>query len=311
MEVYEPYIISAVFFAILCAIFFWVQQRKKKKALSGKHKYLMETLELALQQFEVFNLKLPMEDNKRNGFSAILDEIKPYELGLDVNGFIPEECKNMEVSVFFRAKRPEGDVFYEFNSTIKEVQPDYENSHIVIAMPQALRVEKKRHFIRVTPAQEDIRVVGVWPIKPGKRLPKTTSEMGSPLTHYKAGMEEDPVSIENISGSGIALKINGVSAQEFEQTYKKGSQLLCLVAYVLKEGDKPIAFWCSGEVMNVRIIEGENDSSVVIGIEFTNWAVLEQSSSEIHWAHSSPSRGAKPILQWVEKIEQGTNPAKK
>lgn len=310
METYEPYIISTIFFAILCAIFFFWQQRKKKRALSGKQKYLMETLELALQQFEVFDLKLPMEANKRNGFSALLEEIKPHELVLDVNGFMPEDCKNKEVSVFFRAKRPEGPVFYAFNSIINDVHADYENSHIALAMPQVLRVEKKRHFVRVTPAQEDISVVGIWPIKPGKRLPKTTSEMGPPLTHYKAGMEDDPVSIENISGAGIALKINEINTQEFEQTFKKGSQLLCLVAYVLNEDDKPIAFWCSGEVMNVRIVEGKETSSMIIGIEFTNWAVLEQSSSEIHWAHNSPYRGAKPILQWVEKIEQRQNHAK-
>ena len=43
--------------------------------------------------------------------------------------------------------------------------------------------------------------------------------------------------------------------------------------------------------------------ALILGVEFTNWAVLEQGKSEIHWFHSSTSRGVGPITQWVMRMD--------
>lgn len=300
---WENYILSAIFFLVLCAIFYFWKFRRKREAASGRQKYILETFELAQSQFEIFNLKLPHDGAAMNGHSALLEGIEPDSLTLDVTGFMAEDAKDKPVDVFFRATRDEGPVFYAFNSVIREVRPDYENSRVVIEMPDHLRVEKKRHFIRVKPNKDDIRVIGVWPIKPGKRLPRSTSEIGPPATHYKPGMAYAPVQVENISGAGLALRLPVSANAEPPQEFSKGAQILCLVVFVLESDKKPIAFWCTAEVMNTRMTSAQRPE-MVVGLEFTNWAVLEQASSEIHWAHSSPSRGARPMLQWVENIEK-------
>lgn len=303
MQDWGNYILSAVFFLIFCGIFYFWKLRKKRNIASGKQSYLLETLKLAGAQFETFNLKLPVEGGARNGYSALLEEIAPQGLIMDVNGFMPADAKGKPVDVFFRARRKEGPVFYAFSSVIRDIKSDYESSRILLAMPDHLRVEKKRHFMRVKPDKNDIRVIGVWPIKPGKKLPRSTSEIGPPVTHYKPGMTTEPVQVENISGAGLALRFAAQADDATPIEFTKGSQILCLVVYVIEEGEKPVAFWCTGEVMNSRMTTGPNPM-LVVGLEFTNWAVLEHASSEIHWAHSSPSRGARPILQWVDAIEQ-------
>lgn len=299
----ENYILSGVFFLVLCALFFGWKVWKKKKMSNNKSGFVYSILELAHSQYEPFNIKLLKEDVGKAGYTALIDGLDADHVHMDINGYVPEEYKGSGVEVYFKVRMPEGPVFYTFSSTVENIVADYENTQFTLAMPQHLQVEKKRHFVRVKPDREDIRVIGVWPIKPGKRLPKSTSEVGPAMTHYKPGMEHDPVQVENISGAGLALRFAGPQGDDKPMDIHKGSQLLCLVVYMLENSDHPIAFWCTGEVMNVRETTGKEPETVA-GLEFTNWAVLEQASSEIHWAHNSPTRGARPILQWVEQIEK-------
>jgi hypothetical protein len=39
-------------------------------------------------------------------------------------------------------------------------------------------------------------------------------------------------------------------------------------------------------------------------MQFTNWAVMEPGSTEIHWFHTSPTKGVGPITQWVMRIDR-------
>lgn len=298
----ENYLLSALFFAILCLLFYIWHFRKKKKVSSGKDKFIRDSLEMAISQYEIFGLKLHGNVSARAGYNAMLREIGNDGLQMGVNDYVPEDWKGKQVDCFFKVLRDGIPVYYTFESTVRKIKPDYENSTLVLSLPAHLRVEKKRHFERVKPQKETVRVIGVWPIKPGKRLPKSAEEIGPPLTHYRAGSPEEPVQVEDISASGLALRfpINGEDKEQIK--FAKGDQILCLVVYVLETSDqKPIAFWCTGEIMNSRVAAPPH-SALILGLEFTNWAVLEQGTNEIHWAHSSPSRGARPMLQWAERI---------
>jgi hypothetical protein len=42
---------------------------------------------------------------------------------------------------------------------------------------------------------------------------------------------------------------------------------------------------------------------MILGTEFSNWAVLEQGKSDINWFHSTPKSGVSPITQWVMQID--------
>lgn len=302
MNGWDLYIYAGLIVLILILAWRLLRLRRKLNQANSKQRYLLETLELARNQFVEFNIKPEAMENKA-GYSALLEEVTEKTLELDANGFVPEDLQGKSAEVFFRAQREEGSVFYAFQTVIEKVSGDLENGRLTLKTPDHLRIEKKRHFIRVQPDKEDIRVIGVWKIEPGKRLPRTTSDIGSPSTQFKPGMESMPVQVENISGSGLALRFSSSHLDELEKQFPKGSHVLCLVIYVLEGSEKPIAFWCSGEIMNSRLKEGSRPE-LILGLEFTNWAVLESSSSEIHWAHSSPTKGAKPMLQWVAQVEK-------
>lgn len=298
----ENYILSALFFVLLCGLFYSIKLFRKKKELSKQESFVVRTLELAQTQYEVFDLRLDAPGAARKGISATIDQLDAKGIGLIAQDYVPEDWNGQPVEVFFRTRGQAGPVFYVFKSKVVKVQSAYENSRLLIAIPQNLRVEKKRHFIRVQPQKSDIRVIGVWPMQAGQTLPAATSEIGTPLTHYRPGMADEPVQVENISASGLALRFTYGPDDKPVVELARGSQLLCLVVYVHEESEKPIAFWCTGEIMNSRIDEGPK-KALVLGLEFTNWAVLEQGTSEIHWAHSSPSRGVRPIAQWVGLID--------
>lgn len=300
----ENIILSVIFFLIMCGLFFLWKLKKKKARSSSLQNFVRDSLEQARTQFEIFDIKADMEGEAKNGISALIEKIDANSIYMESSNYMPQDLLNKDVEVFFRLQREEGPVFYAFKSVIRKIQPDYEHSEFVLAMPDHLRVEKKRHFLRVQPQKNDVQVIGVWHIKPGSRLPQSSAEIGKPIRQYRKGRTEETVQVENVSASGLALrfKLDKDGTAPFD--YKKGSQLLCLLVYQMDDTEnKPTAFWCSGEIMNSRIADGQ-EKELVLGLEYTNWAVLEQGTSDIHWAHSSPTRGARPILQWVKKIEQ-------
>ncbi len=237
----------------------------------------------------------------RAGFPALLQEIDEQSLLLDVADFVPRESEGQELEVYFKVETDSGPVFYVFRSRLLKIEPDYEHSRLSVSMPESLRVERKRRFLRVNAPTGSVRVIGIWPMRPGTSLPRATSEISAPLTHYRPGMTREPVQVEDISAGGLSLRLDSKEALGADTV--RGAHLLCLLVHLRESSARPVAFWCTGEIMNAREAAGARPARV-IGLEFTNWAVLEEGSSEIHWVHSSPTRGAKPILQWVAEIER-------
>lgn len=304
MSELENIILSVVFFLIMCLFFFFWQSRKKKTKSSARQSFVMDCLEQAKAQYEILNIKPSLEGEAKNGISAMLEKIGNNTIEMESSNYIPEDWQGKEADVYFRVRREEGPVFYAFKTNIKKIKSGYEHSEIEVSIPDHIRVEKKRHFPRVQPQKSDVQVIGVWPSKPGSRLPNSSADLGKPIRQYRKGRTGDLVQVENVSAAGIALRFKLDKDGNPPLAFNKGEQLICLVVYQMDERDsKPTAFWCSGEIMNSRIAEGQ-EKELVLGLEYTNWAILEQGTSDIHWAHSSPTRGARPILQWVKKIEQ-------
>lgn len=284
---------------LLCAILI-LRWNSRHKAIDSRRRFLMTMLETALFQKTAFDIKRA-DGSSHSGLSASLDAISSGTLSMLANGFVADEWDNKPVEAFFRVTQPEGPVFFVFNSVITDLRPGSEFSTLNLAMPEHLRVEKKRHFVRVAPDPKDILMLAIWPVGSGRRLPRTNADMGQPALSCKNGQPGESVQIENISGGGIALRFYASEKGELPLPSAKGRQLICLLVYRPgPDAPKPVIFWCSGEIMNARKI----GYATALGLEFTNWAVQEQGDTQIHWAHSSPWQGVKPILAWVDQIER-------
>lgn len=296
-------LLSLFFFLALCGAWLFWRLRRERRRASDRRAQLLGTLEIAREQFATFNLRLISDTPGTSGLSAILLDVDERTLHLEVTDYMDEAWKGLPVDAFFRVDGEDGPVFYVFRSVFLDISPDFGKARATIALPETLRVEKKRHFIRVRPQEDAVRVIGVWALSEGLPLPRSTEEIGPPLTHATPGMTEKPVQVEDISASGLALRFPDHEAEAL-RGIDRGSHLLCLVVYVLDcAQDKTTAFWCTGDVVNVRHSSGPPPARI-LGVEFTNWAILEQGGSEIHWSHSTPSRGVRPILQWVERMDK-------
>ena len=258
-------------------------------------------LETAQEQNEIFDLNAE-ERHSHKGLAGTLTKILGSQLELEILSYVSRELEGTPVEVFFRAMLPEGPAFFKFQSTVQQVKGSYEKSYIMLAMPKEIDAGQKRHFIRVKPPKDLVRVIGVWEMDPAKPIPRNTCEIGRPLLHYKAGMENELVQVADISATGMALRFPAESLDDKPVDLDKGSQLLCLIIYQVNKEDRVVTFWCTCDVLIVRM-QKEPIPALVLGTEFSNWAVLEQGKSEINWFHSTPKSGVSPITQWVMQMD--------
>ena len=258
-------------------------------------------LETAQGQNEIFDLNAE-ERHSHKGLAGTLTKILGSQLELEILSYVSRELEGTSVEVFFRAMLPEGPAFFKFHSTVQQVKGSYEKSYLLISMPKEIDAGQKRHFIRVKPPKDLVRVIGVWEMDPAKPIPRNTCEIGRPLLHYKAGMENELVQVADISATGMALRFPAESLDDKPVDLDKGSQLLCLIIYQVNKEDRIVTFWCTCDVLNVRM-QKEPVPALVLGTEFSNWAVLEQGKSEINWFHSTPKSGVSPITQWVMQMD--------
>ena len=258
-------------------------------------------LETAQEQNEIFDLNID-ERHSHKGLAGTLTKILPTQLELEVLSYVSRELEGTSADIYFRAMLPEGQAFFKFHSTIQQVKGNYEKSFLLLSMPKEIDAGQKRHFIRVRPPKDLVRVIGVWEMDPTKPLPRNTCEIGSPLLHYKAGMEDELVQVADISATGMALRFPAESLEDKPVDLNKGSQLLCLIIYQVSKDDRVVTFWCTCDVLNIRMQNGP-EPALILGTEFSNWAVLEQGKSEINWFHSTPKSGVSPITQWVMQMD--------
>ena len=272
------------------------QQVARRKAI------IRQMLETAQAQNEIFDINILDKGASHKGLAALLQYISPTSLGMEVLNYVSRELAGVTVEVYFRATLPEGATFYKFRSVIEGVEPSRKKSLLRLVSPEDLSTGQKRVFIRVKPPKDKVRVIGVWELNSSKPIPRNTAEISNPLLHYKRGMEIEPVQVENISATGMALRFPMEDLDIKPVDLDKGSQLLCLIIYHMGKDEKIVTFWCTCSVLHARVHEGPNPA-LVLGTEFTNWAVLEQGKSDINWFHSTPSRGVSPITQWVMHMD--------
>ena len=258
-------------------------------------------LETAQEQNEIFDLNAE-ERHSHKGLAGTLTKILGSQLELEILSYASRELEGTKAEVYFRAMLPEGPAFFKFQSTIQQVKGSYEKSYILLSMPKEIDAGQKRHFIRVKPPKDLVRVIGVWEMDPAKPIPRNTCEIGRPLLHYKAGMENELVQVADISATGMALRFPAESVEDKPVDLDKGSQLLCLIIYQVNKEDRVVTFWCTCDVLNIRM-QKEPVPALVLGTEFSNWAVLEQGKCDINWFHSTPKSGVSPITQWVMQMD--------
>jgi len=298
----QLFLVVAILLAAIGATLVIVRGRLQSVRHAARRADLIRNmLERAQEQNEIFDLNIQGEHGIK-GLPAMLVRIGPDTLDLEVLAYVSRESLDRAVEVYFRATLKDGPSFFKFRSHIRDVQSRRQKSTLVLSLPRDIDAGQKRHFIRVTPPKDLVRVIGVWKLDEAKPMPRNTSEIGTPLLHYKSGMETEPVRVADISATGMALSFPAESLEVKPVDLDKGSQLLCLIIYQVNKDDRMVTFWCTCNVLNTRMRQ-DPEAALVLGTEFTNWAVLEPGKAEINWFHSTPKSGVAPITQWVMQMD--------
>lgn len=298
----QLFITIAVALTALCVLFFIIRQHLQyTRAARKRAAIIRELLESAQAQNELFDVSVKHKSAKHNALSGMLASTDGA-LELEILSYVSPELVGEEVEVFFRIRSADGFGFYKFSSTVRRVQGNIEKSRVTLDFPTDISTGQKRQFFRVNPPKETVRVIGLWELPAGKPPPRDTSEIGRPLLHYKYGTGKETMQVADISGTGVALRFPLPDPDSRPVDLEQGSQVLCLIVYHMGKDSRMVTFWCTCEVLNVRVTQ--EPSTLVLGMQFTNWAVLEHGKSEIHWFHSKQDSGVSPITQWVMQVDR-------
>lgn len=273
---------------------------------------ILATLQEAQEQRQVFELHVQNNSNKIIA-STILQDIENDGLRFETLGHVSNLLINVPVDVFFRVRDDRTTSYYKCRCTILDVTVmSMQRVRVKVSMPNDFAEGQKRNFFRIKPAPDSIRALLLWEQPLDKPIPRSTAEIGHPLFSFTnlEEVEDDTqeelpsMPVEDISGSGLGLSIPKLDNIERIQ---KGMHILCLMVYKESESVKrSVKFWSIGKVVNIRD-SSSNKDLLVLGLEFSNWALMEPQKKEIHWFHNSPDSGVSPIIQWVRKMDLEKN----
>ncbi|MBQ9453339.1 MAG: PilZ domain-containing protein [Desulfovibrio sp.] len=291
-----------ILLAAISAIALLLRNRLQyRRAAQQRLAVMHELLETAQGQNELFDISVKRKDAKHNALSGMLSSVGDT-LEMEILSYVSPELSGEEVEVYFRIRSTDGLAFYKFTSTVQHVQGNIEKSRISLQFPADITAGQKRQFFRVNPPKETVRVIGLWDLPVGKPAPRDTSEIGRPLLHYKYGTGNETVQVSDISGTGVALRFPMPDPSCKPVDLEEGTQVLCLIVYHMGKDGRMVTFWCTCTVLNIR--EQQDPPALVLGMKFTNWAVLEHGKSEINWFHSKQDSGVSPITQWVMQVDR-------
>jgi hypothetical protein len=278
---------------------------REQQFIEHRKDVIRTIIQEAQKHKETFELKLYAEKDGSNSLLGVMRHYDRYRIEIEVFTPIDTRLEGTGINVHFSLKGPHGPIFYKFDSTILSIHnlTNLNRFHIGIVPPHDLKVAQKRGFIRVTPSREMIRVIAIWPMDDDSPIPKKIADLGRPAIYYRRGMKESHVNVENISASGIALRI---PTQGNPTTLNpiKGSEMLALIVYEHEKKCKQVVtFWCTCIVTNVRPVPSFNQY-IVLGMQFMKWTVTKPGNKQLNWFRTSPMIGISPITQWVTHISR-------
>lgn len=302
------YIVVGSVLAILLCIAYTKSRAvySRTRHVKNSRARLLSMFEEAQTQNQSFEIHVQSKDSNKIIASSILQETAGDGLVFETLTHVSDLLVGAAVDIFFRLREKQSTHYYKCHCKILQVEMLLtKRARVKVSIPNDFAVGQKRNFFRIKPSQEAVRVLALWEHPYDRPLPRCTAEIGNPIfrfTNLEQTKEFDDnlfMPLEDISGSGMGLRIPKPENAEDLQT---GMQILCLLVYSESANEnKLIKFWCIGKVVNIRETPDQKDS-LLLGLEFSNWAIMEAGKSEIRWFHNSATSGVGPITQWVMKM---------
>ena len=291
------------FVIVVTLLFAYLKFRHKLKNRQKQQASLRKMLEDAQLQNNIFEINLQNQEIRYHTISCLLGKIGSETLELEALNLLPSELCHEAVEIFYRIYSKEGVTIRKFRSVIREVRNFERQTVLVVQFPDEIGSGERRLFHRIEPPKDRVRVIAFWALNPDLPLPKETNELGSPLLQYRHGVDKETIQVSDVSASGMAVQIATSVLGGMEQAFQKDARLLTLLVYCHAPDRPLVIYWSTCKICNVRNQETP-EPALILGMEFTNWALLERGKSEIHWLATRQAAGISPMSQWVMQMDR-------
>lgn len=246
---------------------------------------------------------LPAEPSRRSSACSIID-IHDDTIDLEPPSYITvtPEWMGRKVECFFRLFTPKGQpVFYTFQSSILGVtQGGKEINQLAIATPNQLQLQQKRAFLRLDPPPQYLLGLAVWNDSWEEQgtPPENIKEWGRPPLVYVPDKSQNPVTISNISASGLRITVLHEAVKTARLSTQLSSRLLLLLDLYTPEQERKQRFWLKCRVQNIHEVFETRDVEIGLHIIGVGRPKLDEIPYELVWAELGED-GVEALAIWV------------
>ncbi len=261
-------------------------------------------LEEALAHRSRLDLKfLPAEPSRRSSACSIVD-LDAATMQLEPPSYVTvtPEWMGRQVECFFRLFTPKGQpIFYTFESSVIGVTKRGDKiNQLTIAAPDHLHLQQKRAFLRLDPPPQYLLGLAVWNDNwEGDALPPANiKSWGRPPLVFVPDKSENPVSISNISASGMRITVLHEAVKESRLSTQLSSRLLMLLDLYNPETERKQRFWLRCRVQNMYEVFETRDVEIGLQVIATGRPVLDDVPYELAWQEVGED-GVEALAIWV------------
>jgi len=202
-----------------------------------------------------------------------------------------------EVRVSFKTHTKRTSSYYQFTSQVHSLPRCGAAYGITLAIPEEIRSNQKRSFVRITPRKEAVYGIGVWEMQPARTHRNDPDALGAAQVSFRQDHQKE-LALLNVSAGGLSLKVQRPPEDQPAMDPQPGDRLLCLLMLAAPEGEPALSLWLESTVVNRR--ELENDPCAVVGLRFDAWAAPAQDKGGVAaWFGLGEDGAISALATWI------------
>ena len=207
-----------------------------------------------------------------------------------------QEWLDAPVYVNFRENNGDKISYCQFASRIREMSCHKDRFGLILDAPAEIGSGERRSFFRITPPPDTVCALSAWQVEPGAPAPADPFALGKTPLRHGNGRGNAPLSLVNISASGLRLNVRGPEALAMLEDNAE-SRLICFLLLAQADKGGSLPFWLDCAVVNRS---GDEDAAALhLGVNFRAWAVPDLEKNVINWMPADESGVVNPLCSWV------------
>ncbi len=208
-----------------------------------------------------------------------------------------------KIHCYFKIPIEGKDAFYNFLSEITAARQGQQGFlELTISMPDALVAGQKRHFLRITPPDDFVLEMSIWPEYESNSTQWQTmiEEFPEPLLHVLDSGDKT-IDLKDISAGGARFNLFKKDVVDPRLTIAKGGRLMLKINLWDPVEQREVPLWLICRIQ--KYLDPAGSPTVELGVQFVAWAQPnKQAPAELQWfTLDSDDDEVPPLGNWVAK----------